>query len=77
MISKLIKFSHNFVLNTNFLFSETICYKEELLKKFNLKELQRNFPNKNIIKKDPDNELWKSNIRNARRKKGQTTFRRS
>ena len=63
MISKINKNFPIILLNTNFLFFETICYKEELLKKFNLKNCKEIFPNKNIIKKkDPDNELWKSNI---------------
>ena len=53
MISKINKNFPIILLNTNFLFFETICYKEELLKKFNLKNCKEIFPNKDIIKKRP------------------------
>ena len=43
MISKINKNFPIILLNTNFLFSETICYKEELLKKFNLKNCKEIF----------------------------------
>ncbi len=50
------------MLNTNFLFKETIYYKEYLLKKFNLNNCREIFPSKNKLKtSDVNGDLWKTN----------------
>ena len=62
MISKIDKKFPIFLLNTNFLFPETIDYKNQLLKKLNLTNCFDVFPDEYLIKtEDPQNNLWKNN----------------
>ncbi|MAZ46566.1 MAG: phosphoadenylyl-sulfate reductase [Rickettsiales bacterium] len=62
MISKIDKKFPIFLLNTHFLFPETIAYKNTLLKKLNLTNCLDIFPDQLLIKKeDPENILWKNN----------------
>jgi len=62
MISKINKNFPIFLLNTHFLFPETIVYKNKLLKKFSLTNCSDIFPDESLIKKkDPENNLWKNN----------------
>ncbi len=62
MISKIEKNFPIILLNTNFLFEETIHYKNYLLKKLNLKNLKEVFPDpRDLDLHDKNNILWKSN----------------
>ena len=61
MISKIDKKFPIFLLNTHFLFSETIDYKNKLLKKLSLTNCFDIFPDESLIKiEDPENNLWKN-----------------
>ena len=63
MISKIDKKFPIFLLNTHFLFPETIVYKNILLKELGLSNCQDIFPDKLLIQKeDPENNLWTNNI---------------
>ncbi len=63
MISKIDKNFPIFLLNTHFLFPETIVYKNILLKELGLSNCQDIFPDELLIKnEDPENNLWKNNI---------------
>ena len=60
LISKIDKDLPIILLNTRFLFKETIKYKNELLKLLGLKNCREVFPDeKNLNKYDKDNSLWK------------------
>ena len=62
MISKINKKFPIFLLNTHYLFSETIDYKNKLLKEFSLTNCIDIFPDESLIKiEDPENNLWKYN----------------
>ena len=59
MIAKINKNFPIFLLNTNFLFPETIAYKEELLRKLKLTNCKDIFPEKRLLdKEDPNDDLW-------------------
>ena len=61
MISRIDKSLPVLLLNTNFLFEETIIYKNYLLKKLDLKNFKEIYPDKNDLKvNDSKNSLWKS-----------------
>jgi phosphoadenosine phosphosulfate reductase len=61
MISKINKKFPIFLLNTHFLFPETIDYKNQLLKKLSLTNCFDIFPDKSLIKiEDPEYNLWMS-----------------
>ena len=50
------------MLNTNFLFPETIAYKEELLRKLKLTNCKDIFPDKRLLdEEDPNDDLWTRN----------------
>ena len=62
MISKIDNHFPIIMLNTNFLYEETIDYKKYLLKKFNLNNCKEVFPNKQKLKmSDMNGDLWKTN----------------
>ena len=62
MIAKINKNFPIFLLNTNFLFPETIAYKEELLRKLKLTNCIDIFPEKRLLdKEDPNDDLWTRN----------------
>ena len=62
MISKIDKKFPIFLLNTHFLFPETIDYKNKLLKKLSLTNCLDIFPDESLIKiEDPENNLWMNN----------------
>ena len=62
MISKIDKKFPIFLLNTHFLFPETIAYKNKLLKKLRLTNCLDIFPDELLIKQeDPKNSLWMNN----------------
>ena len=63
MISQIDKNFPIALLNTNFLFKQTLDYKNKLIKSFNLKNFVEIFPdNSNLQKDDPNNNLWKSDV---------------
>lgn len=63
MISQIDKNFPIALLNTNFLFKQTLDYKNKLIKGFNLKNFVEIFPdNSNLQKDDPNNNLWKSDV---------------
>ena len=63
MISQIDKNFPIALLNTNFLFKQTLDYKNKLIKIFNLKNFVEIFPdNSNLQKDDPNNNLWKSDV---------------
>ena len=63
LISKIDKNLPIIMLNTHFLFNETIRYKNELLKLLGLKNYREVFPDKKMLNKyDIDNNLWKKNV---------------
>ena len=63
MISQIDKNFPIALLNTNFLFKQTLDYKNKLIKTLNLKNFVEIFPdNSNLQKDDPNNNLWKSDI---------------
>ena len=62
MISKIDTKFPIFLLNTHFLFPETIAYKNKLLKKLRLTNCLDIFPDELLIKQeDPKNSLWMNN----------------
>ncbi len=62
MISNIDKAFPIVLLNTEFLFEETINYKNYLLRKFKLSNFKEFFPNKNdLAVNDEKGELWKEN----------------
>ena len=62
LISKIDKDLPVIMLNTHFLFKETIEYKNELLKLLGLKNYREVFPDEKMLNKyDVDNNLWKKN----------------
>ena len=62
MISKIDKSIPIILINTNFLFKETIEYKNYLIKKYNFINCKEVFPNSSdLLKNDKDNNLWNSN----------------
>ena len=62
MIAKINKNFPIFLLSTNFLFPETIAYKEELLRKLKLTNCIDIFPEKRLLdKEDPNDDLWTRN----------------
>ncbi len=62
MISKIDTKFPIFLLNTHFLFPETIAYKNKLLKKLRLTNCLDVFPDELLIKQeDPKNSLWMNN----------------
>ena len=62
MISKIDTKFPIFLLNTHFLFPETIVYKNKLLKKLRLTNCLDIFPDELLIKQeDPKNSLWMNN----------------
>ena len=62
MISKIDTKFPIFLLNTHFLFPETIAYKKKLLKKLRLTNCLDIFPDELLIKQeDPKNSLWMNN----------------
>ena len=62
MISKIDKKFPIYLLNTHFLFPETIDYKNKLLNKFSLTNCLDIFPEELLMKReDPKNILWKKN----------------
>ena len=63
MISQIDKNFPIALLNTNFLFKQTLDYKNKLIKSLNLKNFIEIFPdNSNLQKDDPHNNLWKSDV---------------
>ena len=63
LISKIDKDLPIIMLNTHFLFKETIKYKNELLKLLGLKNYREVFPDEKMLNKyDIDNNLWKKNV---------------
>ena len=63
MISQIDKNFPIALLNTNFLFKQTLGYKNKLIKRLNLKNFIEIFPdNSNLQKDDPNNNLWKSDV---------------
>ena len=61
MISEINKNFPIFLLNTNFLFPETIDYKNKLLKKLRLTNCFDIIPDESLINiEDPENNLWKN-----------------
>ena len=62
MISKINRKFPIFLLNTHFLFPETIAYKNKLLKELNLTNCLDIFPDHSLIQReDPENNLWENN----------------
>ena len=62
MISKIDKNIPIILLNTNFLFDETITYRDYLLKKFKLTNYIEAVPDEeDLKKKDSNDKLWKEN----------------
>ena len=62
MISKIDSNFPVILINTNFLFKETIEYKNYLLQKLKLKNCKEIFPNNSdLVKNDKYGNLWKSN----------------
>ena len=62
MISKINRKFPIFLLNTHFLFPETIVYKNKLLKELNLTNCLDIFPDHSLIEReDPENNLWENN----------------
>ena len=62
MISKIDKNIPIILLNTNFLFDETITYRDYLLKKFKLTNYIEAVPDEEDLKqKDSNDKLWKEN----------------
>lgn len=63
MISQIDKNFPIALLNTNFLFKQTLDYKNKLIKSLNLKNFVEIFPdNSKLQKDDPNNNLWKSDV---------------
>ena len=63
LISKIDKDLPIIMLNTHFLFKETIKYKNELLNLLGLKNYREVFPDEKMLNKyDVDNNLWKKNV---------------
>ena len=63
MISKINKNFPIFLLNSNFLFPETIDYKNDLIDRLKLVNCKDIYPDKVSLKKnDPNNNLWEKNI---------------
>ena len=63
LISKIDKDIPIIMLNTHFLFKETIKYKNELLKLLGLKNYREVFPDEKMLNKyDVDNSLWKKDV---------------
>ena len=61
LISKISKDIPIIILNTHFLFKETILYKNELLKLLGLRNYREVFPDDKLLKKlDSNNDLWKT-----------------
>ena len=62
MIAKINKNFPIFLINTNFLFPETIAYKEELIRKLKLTNCKDILPEKRLLsKEDPNDDLWVRN----------------
>ena len=62
MISKIDKFLPVLLLNTHFLFDETLEYKNKLLEKLSLRNFKEIFPDQNTLNnKDFENKLWDIN----------------
>ena len=62
MISQIDRNFPVILINTNFLFKETIEYKNYLIQKLKLKNCKEIFPNSyDLVKNDKDGNLWKSN----------------
>ena len=62
MISKIDKFLPILLLNTHFLFDETLEYKNKLLEKLSLRNFKEIFPDQNTLNnKDFENKLWDIN----------------
>ena len=62
MISQIDKNLPVILVNTNFLFKETIEYKNHLIQKLKLKNCKEIFPDSyDLIKNDKNGNLWKSN----------------
>ncbi len=63
MISQINKNLPIFLLNTNFLFPETIEYKNDLIDRLKLVNCKEIYPDKISLKKnDPKNNLWEKSI---------------
>ena len=63
LISKISKDIPILILNTHFLFEETIKYKDDLLKLLGLRNCHEVFPDDKLLKKfDSDNDLWKTEV---------------
>ena len=63
MISQIDKNFPIALLNTHFLFKQTLNYKNKLIKIFNLTNFIEIFPDKlNLEQDDPNNNLWKKNV---------------
>ena len=63
LISKIDRDLPIIMLNTHFLFEETIRYKNELLKLLGLKNYREVFPDENMLNKyDIDDSLWKRDV---------------
>ena len=63
LISQINKDTPIIVLNTHFLFEETIKYKNELLKLLGLRNCREIFPEDKVLNKfDRNNDLWKTEV---------------
>ena len=63
LISKIDKNLPIMMLNTHFLFDETLQYKNELLDKLKLSNYKEIFPKDSDLRlKDKNNDLWKTNV---------------
>ena len=63
MISQINKKLPIILLNTNFLFNQTIDYKNKLINLFKFENFKEIFPDKSDLKKyDINNTLWQSDI---------------
>ena len=63
LISKISKDVPIIILNTHYLFEETIEYKDELLKLLGLRNYREVFPDDNLLRKlDSNNDLWKTEV---------------
>ena len=63
LISRISKDIPIIILNTRFLFEETLEYKDELLKLLGLRNYLEVFPDDKLLKKlDSNNDLWKTEV---------------
>ena len=63
IISQIDKTFPVILLNTHFLFDQTLTYKKQLISHLELENCKEIFPKKNDLEKfDSDNSLWKTNI---------------